>query len=254
MKRYVQLLVITATILLANLSEHSLAVQLPEPIGNETKLRTYVYSQGEIYEHVGHYMYHSFIQFSKGETVKTISMGDTTAWQIATLDNRLFLKPIAKQPQTNMTVITNKRIYNFILDAEPASNIDDKDLTFNSSFIYPEDEDKNMFVFNPEKTYLPDLSESNLEKYNFDYEVAGQREIIPDRVFDDGTFTYMEFGPRNKELPAIFIVDEEGYETLTNFKMVGSYATIETVGTKITLRSGGSVACIFNMNPLAQYR
>ena len=56
----------------------------------------------------------------------------------------------------------------------------------------------------------------------------------------------MEFKTDNAEIPAIFAVNEQGYETLVNFRIVEEYVVIEQVAGQLTLRSGGDVVCVYN--------
>ena len=113
-------------------------------------------------------------------------------------------------------------------------------------FVYPTSNDKNIVKFNVKKQRddYPDLTD--LSKYNFNYEFAGSPAIAPIKVFDDGVFTYMEFKTDNAEIPAIFAVNEQGYETLVNFRIVEEYVVIEQVAGQLTLRSGGDVVCVYN--------
>lgn len=222
------------------------SVQLPRTIGKEKRFRAYIYNQNEVYRYIGYYLSQTYIEFEEGEVVKTISMGDTTAWQTTVMENKLFLKPVGSYPDTNMTVLTNKRTYYFELDAvDMASSIDDNVL-FYVKFIYPEGDDKNIVLFNTASTRddKPDLRD--LGKYNFNYEFSGSPSIAPIKVFDDGEFTYIEFADKNAEIPAIFSVNSAGYENLVNFRVVENYIVIEQVNTQFTLRSSEDIVCIYN--------
>lgn len=221
-------------------------VQLPRVIGSEKRFRAYVYNPNDVYRYIGHYLSQSYIEFEKGEQVKTISMGDTTAWQTIVMDNKLFLKPTGSYPETNMTILTDKRTYHFELDALELSNIVDDDVLFYVKFIYPESDDKNIVMFNTNKTRddMPDLRD--LSKYNFNYEFSGSSQVAPIKVFDDGEFTYLEFADRNAELPAIFAVDSEGYEKVVNFRIVENYVVVEQVTSQLTLRNGVDIVCVYN--------
>lgn len=222
------------------------SVQLPRTIGKEKRFRAYIYNPNEVYRYIGYYLSQTYIEFEEGEVVKTISMGDTTAWQTTVMENKLFLKPVGSYPDTNMTVLTNKRTYYFELDAvDTASSIDDNVL-FYVKFIYPEGDDKNIVLFNTASTRddKPDLRD--LGKYNFNYEFSGSPAIAPIKVFDDGEFTYIEFADKNAEIPAIFSVNSAGYENLVNFRVVENYIVIEQVNTQFTLRSSEDIVCIYN--------
>lgn len=224
----------------------SYAVQLPRALGKEKRFRTYVYNPNDVYRYVGYYLNQSYIEFEEGEVIQTISMGDPTPWLTNILGNKLFLKPTGSYPQTTMTIFTNKRSYYFELDAMEPSSVDENDILFFVKFVYPTSNDKNIVKFNVKKQRddYPDLTD--LSKYNFNYEFAGSPAIAPIKVFDDGVFTYMEFKTDNAEIPAIFAVNEQGYETLVNFRIVDEYVVIEQVAGQLTLRSGGDVVCVYN--------
>ncbi len=221
-------------------------VQLPRVIGAEKRFRAYVYNPNDVYRYVGHYLSQAYLEFEADEKVQTISMGDTTAWQTVVMDNKLFLKPIANYPETNMTVLTNKRTYHFELDAVEVGSVINDDVLFYVKFIYPETDDKNIVIFNTVKNRddMPDLSDLN--KYNFNYEFSGSNRIAPIKVFDDGEFTYLEFEDKNGELPAIFAVNSDGYERLVNFRIVDNYIVIEQVTSQLTLRNGADIVCVYN--------
>lgn len=224
----------------------SYAVQLPRALGKEKRFRTYVYNPNDVYRYVGYYLNQSYIEFEEGEVIQTISMGDPTPWLTNILGNKLFLKPTGSYPQTTMTIFTNKRSYYFELDAMEPSSVDENDILFFVKFVYPTSNDKNIVKFNVKKQRddYPDLTD--LSKYNFNYEFAGSPAIAPIKVFDDGVFTYMEFKTDNAEIPAIFAVNEQGYETLVNFRIVEEYVVIEQIAGQLTLRSGGDVVCVYN--------
>ncbi len=224
----------------------SSAVQLPRALGREKRFKTYVYNPNDVYRYVGYYLNQAYIEFEEGESLQTISMGDPTPWLTSVLGNKLFLKPVAPYPQTTMTVFTNKRSYYFELDAMEPDNVKEEDIPFFIKFVYPSSDDKNIVKFNvtSKRDDYPDLTD--LSKYNFNYEFAGTPSIAPIKVFDDGIFTYMEFRTDNAEIPAIFAVNDQGYEALVNFRIVDEYVVIEQVAGQFTLRSGGDIVCVYN--------
>ena len=222
------------------------AVQMPRSLGKEKRFKTYIYNPNDVYHYIGYYLNQAYIEFEENETIQTISMGDPTPWSTSILGNKLFLKPIAKYPQTTMTIFTNQRIYYFELDAMEPDTVPADEIPFLIKFVYPTSNDKNIVKFNvtEQRDDYPNLTD--LSKYNFNYEFAGSKSIAPIKVFDDGIFTYMEFKNNNTEIPAIFTVNEKGYEALVNFRIVEEYIVIEQVSPQFTLRSGGSVVCVYN--------
>lgn len=225
------------------------ASQSPRYLGNEKKFRAFIYNPNDVYRYVGHYTYQGFIEFGEGEDITTISIGDQSLWLFQQLGNRLFLKPIAKNADTNMTVMTAKRVYHFELTARAATGIDDKDLIFVVKFIYPDDKDKNILEF-PKQAMGDEPDMRDLSIYNFNYEFTGEPNIAPIKVFDNGTFTYMQFSKANPEIPAIFSVDSAGFEELVNFRVAGDYIIIERVAAQFTLRNGPDIVCVYNNSRL----
>ena len=248
MKKITNLSIFCLSILLLFFTKTTFAVQLPRVIGREKRFRAYVYNPNDVYRYTGYYLTQSYIEFERGETIKTISMGDTTAWQTVVVENKLFLKPILNYAATNMTVMTNKRTYHFELDALDSLAVPETEVLFYVKFMYPEEGDKNIVMFNTDKkrSDLPNLH--NLEKYNFDYEFSGSENIAPVKVFDDGEFTYLEFRNANVEVPAIFYVDSSGYENMVNYRVVENYIVVEQTASQFTLRSGNDIVCVYNNN------
>lgn len=223
-------------------------MQQSRPLPVDSRLRVMTYSPNGIHHYVGYYNYQASILLEEGEEVETISMGDTMAWQIVPAQNRIFIKPIASNPadaNTNMLLITNKRVYHFVLEASEVGEdgVNDPNLVFETKFLYPTAEgDGAVQRFNKQKT--PDLSEP--EKYNFNYTISGSENLAPLRAFDDGEFSYFQFENINADIPAFFLVDGEGNEELINYRIADDYVVVERVSSVFTLRHGKEVVCVFN--------
>lgn len=219
------------------------ALQEPRPIATDYRIRTVRYSSNEVYKFLGHYGYQSTIEFGKDETIETISIGDSLAWLIDPSANRLFIKPIEQDATTNMTVITNKHIYQFELHARETENIRDARMMFVMRFAYPQDDYGDIGMANLDP--VPDI-DAEPEKYNLKYSLQGSDMVSPIRIFDDGKFTYMQFRDKNAEVPAIFHVDALGNEELVNFRTRDDYIVVERVSPIFTLRRGGYIVCVYN--------
>lgn len=74
------------------------------------------------------------ISFEEGEEIQNYGAGFLQAWDIAAFGNQLFLKPKEDQGETNMVVVTNRRVYTF--DVDYARNLDD--VTYRMIFTYPD--------------------------------------------------------------------------------------------------------------------
>ncbi len=226
------------------------AAREAKPIKIDHRVRTIMYQPDEVYKYVGHFQYQTSIEFAPDEVIGTISMGDSTGWMLNPVGNRLFLKPLEQDATTNMTLITNKRVYLFELHARETDDINDKEMMFIMRFIYP-DEDNLTVSRYLDSVPVPDL-EKDADKYNFNYTISGTDEIAPIRIFDDGEFTYFEFKDKNAEVPAFFWVDSKGEEALINYRTRGDYIVVERVASRYTLRHGRDIVCVFNEARLAQ--
>ena len=108
------------------------------PITADSRIRTYIYNPNEVYLLLLHFGFQSHIEFEKNEEISTISLGDSYAWKITPMGNRLFIRPMEKNIRTNMTIITNKRSYQFDLVAKEIDDeYESEDLVYLVRFVYP---------------------------------------------------------------------------------------------------------------------
>ena len=110
-----------------------------EPITTDNRVKTYVYNENEIYPLVIYYGYQTSIEFAKGEEVSSISMGDSYVWQINPVGRHIFVKPLEENMHTNMTILTNKRAYQFDLFSKKIESEFNNDLVYVMRFYYPDD-------------------------------------------------------------------------------------------------------------------
>jgi type IV secretion system protein VirB9 len=221
------------------------AVSMSRPVGNESRIRVINYVPNTVISFTGHYNYHSIIEFALDEKIETITMGDSTAWQLNPVGNRIFLKPIGLNATTNMTVITNRRTYFFEMHAEHATSISDSSLAFITKFMYPDGQLGVPNAIGHSNSSGIDLSKPT--QYNFRYKISGKSRIIdPILVFDDGKFTYFKFRDVNTDIPSIFTVDNNQNEALINYRVSDGYIVVERVTSRFTLRLGKEIMCVFN--------
>lgn len=230
------------------ISQHGLAIRTSRPTALDSRIRVMIYNPNDVFTFTGYYGYQACIELATNEEVVSISLGDTTGWQIIPSGNRIFLKPVELDATTNMTLITNKHTYFFELYGKEAIDIRDPDMVFTVRFIYPDEEDSGSSITNyATKEYFPDLSHP--ENLNFNYRISGSSIIEPVKIFDDGEFTYIQFPDRNSKIPAIFSVDDERHESMVNYRVSSSNKNVivlEQVYKKLALRSNKEIVCIFN--------
>lgn len=244
--------VLCIAILLSCITHDAFALRESQPIQLDHRIHVITYQPDEVYKFTGHYRYQSSIEFGQGEEIRTISMGDSTAWMLNPTGNLLFLKPVENDATTNMTIITNMRTYLFELHAKETDDISDKNLVFTMRFIYPDSDSVETVQHVTDSVPTPDL-EDDRNKYNFNYTIAGSDEVAPIRIFDDGEFTYFQFRDKNADVPAFFLVDKKGNEAIINYRTRGDYIVVERVAGRFTLRHGLEVTCVFNEAWQARY-
>jgi type IV secretion system protein VirB9 len=196
----------------------------------DARVRTLVYSDNQVYKITAYYGYQTDIELAANEDIRTVAAGDTVGWQIVTAGQHIFIKPMADQARTNMSVITSRRTYIFDLRAQAVS--DRWDMTYLVRFKYPQ---ASVFASQqPGRT-----TQRGAAELNFNYKVKGDKAIRPSRVFDDGQFTFFQFNnPRRSDLPAIFFLGLDGQESLVNYRMDGNYVVVERISEKYILRNG----------------
>ena len=108
------------------------------PITTDSRIRTLVYNPNEVYELKFYYNYQSFIEFSEDEEIEMISVGEAFAWRLTPAGKRLFIRPLEIAAHTNMTIITNRRIYHFDIISDEFTGKADEDLVYTVRFFYPQ--------------------------------------------------------------------------------------------------------------------
>lgn len=217
------------------------------PVVSDSRIKTFVYSDSEVFQVVLHYGYQSNIEFSKDEEVDTISMGNSYSWQVTPVGNRIFLKPLEPEAHTNMTVITNKHTYQFdISSRSPEDAGADDQLVYVVRFYYPDQEDFDAPpTANGRRKLMPDTFHAKAG-YNFDYSLSGPDDFAPLKVFDDGHKTYFQFPDNNANIPYIFALSADRSEQRLAFSREGEYIVVERVGAQFVLRLNNQIVCVFN--------
>lgn len=254
---------------------HAEIIAAPSKLDKRT--RTVAYDAMQVYKIKGYYGYLTRIEFAPDEKDITYAMGDEEAWAAVTLNNNLLVKPTKPRPATNMTVLTSKRTYNFVLTAESmpdAATIgesvpDADDMQFLLRFTYPREERaadaqrrqaENRAYAEKQRKEREEM-ERKLREYqvsaalqgannsvlNTDYFGCGAEEALPVAAYDNHKFTFLKFAP-GQDIPAIFATDTFGDESLLNYSVEEDWIVLQRVGKEFTLRNGKYVGCLINAN------
>jgi type IV secretion system protein VirB9 len=250
-------IILVATLLLAPILVW--AETTPPAGAIDSRVRVIDYDPLEVVRLATFYGVSTHVQFGDGETISDVAVGDTTAWQVIPRGRHLFFKPKTENADTNVTVITNKRTYQFALVVE-ARKVQDKTawrdpkLIYSLSFRYPEEEAAKFAAAAKVKeaqaaaaelkSKLADAKKDAVGQ-NLDYWAAGSEEIRPTAARDDGRFIYLTFS-NNRDMPAVYAVDEEGNESLINTNVDGNTIAVQRLVRKLVLRKGSYAVCIVN--------
>lgn len=240
-----------------------LAEQHPAAGVYDARIKTVTYNSSDVVKILGHYGYSTDIQFAPGEHVVDIALGDSLAWEVAPAGNHLFVKPREPDAVTNMTVVTNERVYQMSLDAREVKGLtsgNNTSMFFAVRYDYPE-----LRGAAAHAAYLAKQEAENKKRLNdelnappvarnWNYYACGSRALWPSKVFDDGRFTYLDY-PAAHEIPAVFVINSDGSESIVNGNMRGDFYVIHTTAQRFILRSGNAVACVQNRsyNPWGVY-
>lgn len=224
----------------------------------DARVRVVDYNPANVVKLSTFYGVSTHVQFAADEAIKDVALGDAQAWEIKPRASHLFIKPKATKADTNLTVITNKRVYQFALMVEPSDVKSerawrDPNLIFSLSFTYPDDEALAKTLLARVEAQRAQAGEARgllaaakAKVENVDYWVSGSAEISPTGARDDGRFVYLTFS-NNRDMPAIYTVSPDGDEALVQTNVVeGNTIVVQRMSKLLRLRKGKAVACVVN--------
>lgn len=246
------------------------ATVVPQGLPADDRVKAVTYNEYDVVAMKGHYGYQTTISFEPTEKIQNISIGDSISWQVVPnkVGNLLFIKPVEENAATNMTVITDRRIYNFELSSGLAGSVRDPGVTYLLKFIYPQTAVQDFTgnypvtggsvefyepTFDPARPYAvasPARPKGVEDKkaptpLNFAYSYKGSENLKPNTTFDDGEFTYFRFRDMG-DLPAIFTVDMDRNESVVNYRIEDGYMVVDGLARQYTLRHGDTESCVYN--------
>lgn len=211
----------------------------------DPRLVTRKYSPDEVVRIDGRPGVQAAITFDEGEHIENVAIGDSNAWQV-TPNKRadaLFVKPLAANARSNMTVITDRHTYYFDLVASSQARP-----LYVLRFSYP-DQPKAAAAapgaeLNGEEAALAaGAAPTDPAALNFAWNRKGKPDLLPSRVYDDGTSVFVTWRA-GMPVPAILIKDESGTEGPVNYAVRGEVIVIEGVPNQIVLRQGKESATL----------
>lgn len=208
---------------------------------NITGIRhSYMYSDNQQIELVLKPLVLTDIKLREGESVESISAGDTSRWQVEVVDvagtPHVYVKPTTTNIRTNMIITTNERSYRYLLTTgdHPEYYVD---------YIYPDTTPDSVIgvkaAWEREEQRINAImkAEENARTALTGYKIKQNHNVYefeqPQFMFDDGTKTYIKINKENKNnLPTIYYYDEripKDKLQLVNYRIKGNYFEIDRV-------------------------
>src|SRR5690349_14510261 len=230
----VLLLVMRASIVVAE--------TLPVRGSIDSRIRTTAYSADEVYRLYGFVGYAIELIFEEGETFQGSGGGDLNGVTIDHFANSVLLKPRAAQVTTNLVIYTDRRAYRFAYSAESREpSRFAEEVMFAVRFVYPP---HALAGPSAEELLAQEIARMSAERpRNTAYGFCGHRSLKPVAASDDGVQTRLRFAART-ELPAIFVRNEDGTESLLNFSIDADEVVIHRITPKFIVRRGRLTGCI----------
>lgn len=214
--------------------------------GYVNAIQVYPYTEGALYRLYAGPGQVSDIVLQAGETLVSVSAGDTVRWVVGdtvsgageTARAHVLVKPMKAGLITNLMIATDRRTYHLELESVEAGYM------AALSWRYPADELARLVSRNDAALKQEAVSIERgvaLEALNFEYRLTGDNpDWKPVRVFDDGRQVFIQMPPsiRATDLPPLFILNDSGEAELVNYRVRGNFYIVDRLFRAAELRLG----------------
>lgn len=218
----------------------------PSLNGYINAVQVYPYTEGALYRLYAAPGQVSDIALQPGETLISVSAGDTVRWVVGDTSSggpegeraHILVKPIGPGLSTNLMIATDRRVYHLELASTDGAYM------AALSWRYPQDELDGLRARNrnalarDERTIAKGLALGDL---NFGYRIEGDKpDWRPVRVFDDGRQVYIQMPAAiaTTDAPPLFVVGRKGGAELVNYRVKDNYYIVDRLFSRAELRHG----------------
>ena len=222
---------------------------VPEKGTFDARVRVLPYNPDQVIKIAAFVGYQVHFQFAANEEFVNLGTGDRDGIDVGKEGNHLFIKPRVERVGTNITLLTNRRVYHLhytALRKQPNPAVDE--IIYSIRFTYPEDEAREARARHEREereAKLKALASAPPVVRNQAYEFCGHESLRPVSAFDDGIHTRVRFAAR-AEVPAIFLKNDDGSESLVNLSVERDEIILHRIARQWILRRGLLVGCIRN--------
>jgi len=187
------------------------------------------------------------IQLQRGEVVNDVHAGDIARWRItpassgsgANATTFVIVKPTDAGLTTNLFITTDRRSYTIKLASTQTEWMPVL------AFDYPDDVQRawaqHQEQHNRQSAATTLSTGENLAALDFNFKISGGKSRSrPQRVYTDGSKTYIQFASANfgNKAPALVALGSGKQEELINYRVIGDRYVIDQVIDKVALVSG----------------
>lgn len=203
-------------------------ISVPMPGNLDPRIVTFAYTPDVVYELKITVGMHTQIPLGEDEElIETPRIGEKVRWRVEGNEKNIYIKALVPGVRTSLTLVTNKRVYQFelISTTKPSERIQ------KAQFTYPDEEAGIQIAWRKSQDAAREaienqakhlkaqnlsdrpIDESQLVFYSVHTENTEFQRMY---VYSDGIKTWMRLPPGIQDLPAVFMVDkdERGHEQL----------------------------------------
>lgn len=217
-----------------NTAVNGLSVAVPG--GLDSRIRVFAYSPDVVYTLPVTVGMHTHIPLGADEElIEKPKMGETIQWRISGNQNNLYIKALKADVSTSLTLVTDRRTYQFELVATTKAS----ERIQKAYFTYPDDDERIVLA---QQTRADKRGEASAaeearkreqeivpqavspQDLSF-YKVEGSKEFERMNAYDNGRQTIIRLPPGMQDLPALFLVDAENKLVPINYTVVDRKAS-----------------------------
>lgn len=212
-----------------NSAVNGLSVAVPG--GLDSRIRVFAYSPDVVYTLPVTVGMHTHIPLGPDEElIEKPKMGETIQWRVSGNQNNIYIKALKADVSTSLTLVTDKRVYQFELVATTRAT----ERIQKAYFVYPDDEEGILLnqqaktskradaaAAEEERKRDQELSPQPISPNNLVFfRVEGNKEYERMHAYDDGRMTFIRMPPGIQDLPALFLVDTDSKLVPINYTVL----------------------------------
>ena len=219
------------------------ALRQPSDASLVGALHEFAYERGALYAIQASPQRITDIALEPGETLLSVSAGDTTRWIVAdarsgagtAIQGHVLVKPNAASLATNLVIMTDRRVYHVELKSVSGPAMAAVSWRYPADLMIP-----NQSPAKASAAAAPPAPVFAPEKLNLRYKIDGDKpDWRPLSAFDDGQQVFIEMPEKihTMEAPPLFVVGDQGLEAV-NYRLQGKYYVVDRLFTRAELKLG----------------